>query len=126
MLLNLHNRIIHIYALCKVVSSQKLTKCVTGGTDFQGTSFLYFVDISRNTIVRLFHPRSRDSPGQKTFLAPSAEKQTGNYDTECSNQHGWGFLKIIEGGSRFSCKNGGTGRQSIYGGGGGGGYTREG
>ena len=117
MLLNLHDRMIHIYALCKVDSSQSLTKCVTGGTDFQGTSFQSFVHISRNTIVRLFHPRSRDSPGQKTFLAHSADKQTGNYDTECSNHHGLGFLKIIEGGrSRFSCKNGGAG----------GIYTREG
>ena len=37
--------------------------------------------------VSLPHPRSRDSQGQKTFLAPSADKQTHNYDTECSNHH---------------------------------------
>ena len=36
-------------------------------------------------IVRLSHPRSGDSQVQKTFLAPSADKQTRNYDTECSN-----------------------------------------
>ena len=101
MLLNLHNRTIHIYALCKVDSSQNLTKCVTGGTDFQGISFLSFVLISRNTIARLFHLLSRDSPGQKTFLAHSVDKQTGNYDTECSNRHGLGFLKIIEGGTKI-------------------------
>ena len=33
------------------------------------------------------HPRSGDSHGQETFLAPSAEKLTCNYDTECSNHH---------------------------------------
>ena len=38
-----------------------------------------------NAIVRLPHPRSGDSQGQQTFLAPSADKQTHNYDTECSN-----------------------------------------
>ena len=40
-----------------------------------------------DAIVRLPHPRSRDSQGQETFLAPSADKQTRNYDTECSNHH---------------------------------------
>ena len=40
-----------------------------------------------NAIDRLPHPRSRDSQGQETFLAPSADKQTRNYDTECSNHH---------------------------------------
>ena len=29
----------------------------------------------------------RDSQGQETFLAPSADKQTRNYDIECSNHH---------------------------------------
>ena len=32
-------------------------------------------------IVRLPHPRSEDSHGQETFLAPSVDKQTCNYDT---------------------------------------------
>ena len=40
-----------------------------------------------NAIVRLPHPRSGDSQGQEMFLAPSADKQTRNYDTECSNHH---------------------------------------
>ena len=40
-----------------------------------------------NVIVRLPHPRSGDSQGQETFFAPSAEKQTRNYDTKCSNHH---------------------------------------
>ena len=38
-------------------------------------------------IVRLPHPWSGDSQGQETFLAPSTDKQTRNYDTECSNHH---------------------------------------
>ena len=40
-----------------------------------------------NVIARLLHPRIGDSQGQKTFLAPSADKQTRNYDKECSNHH---------------------------------------
>ena len=36
-------------------------------------------------LVRLSHPWSGGSQGQETFLAPSADKQTRNYDTECSN-----------------------------------------
>ena len=31
-------------------------------------------------IVRLPHPSSGDSQGQETLLAPSADKQTHNYD----------------------------------------------
>ena len=30
---------------------------------------------------------SGDNQGQETFLAPSADKQTRNYDIECSNHH---------------------------------------
>ena len=40
-----------------------------------------------DVIVRLRHPRSGDSQGQKTFLAPSVDKQTRDYDTEFSNHH---------------------------------------
>ena len=36
---------------------------------------------------RLPHPRSGDSQGQETFLVPSTNKQTCNYDKECSNHH---------------------------------------
>ena len=32
-------------------------------------------------MVRLPHPPSGDSQGQETFLAPSADKKTRNYDT---------------------------------------------
>ena len=37
--------------------------------------------------MRLPHPWSGDSQGQETFLAPSSDEQTHNYDTECSNHH---------------------------------------
>ena len=40
-----------------------------------------------NATVRLPHPWSGDSQGQERFLASSADKQTCNYDTECSNHH---------------------------------------
>ena len=40
-----------------------------------------------NAIVRLHHPWNGDTQGQETFLAPSADKQTRNYDTKCSNHH---------------------------------------
>ena len=38
-------------------------------------------------MVRLPYPWSGDSQGQETLLAPSADKQTRNHDTECSNHH---------------------------------------
>ena len=45
-----------------------------------------YTNLPVNAIVsRLPHPRSGD--GQETFLAPSADKQTRNYDKECSNHH---------------------------------------
>ena len=37
--------------------------------------------------VRLPDPQSGDFQSQETFLAPFADKQTCNYDTECSNHH---------------------------------------
>ena len=37
--------------------------------------------------MQLHHPRHRDSQGQETFLVASADKQTRNYYTECSNHH---------------------------------------
>ena len=39
-----------------------------------------------NTKVRLPHPQSGDSQCRETLLAPSADNQTRNYNTECSNQ----------------------------------------
>ena len=46
-----------------------------------------YTNLPVNAIVRIPHLRSGDTQGQKTFLAPSADKQTRNYDTECSNRH---------------------------------------
>ena len=46
-----------------------------------------YTNLPVNNTVRLPHPRSGDSQDQETFLAPSADKQTRNYDTECSNHH---------------------------------------
>ena len=46
-----------------------------------------YTNLPGNAIVRPTHPWSRDSQGQETFLAASADKQTHNYDTECSNYH---------------------------------------
>ena len=46
-----------------------------------------YTNLPVNVIVRLHHPRSGDCQCQETFLAPSADKQTHNYDTECSNHH---------------------------------------
>ena len=46
-----------------------------------------YVNLPVNAIVRLPHPWSGDRQVQKTFLAPSADKQTHNYEKECSNHH---------------------------------------
>ena len=46
-----------------------------------------YTNLSVDELVRLPHPRSEDSQGQGAFLAPSADKQTHNYDTECSNHN---------------------------------------
>ena len=42
-----------------------------------------YVDLPRNDIVRLPHSWSGDIQGQETFLAPSVDKQTRNYDLKC-------------------------------------------
>ena len=42
-----------------------------------------YPNLPRNAIVSLSHPRSGDSQGQGTFLAPPADKQTCNHDKEC-------------------------------------------
>ena len=41
---------------------------------------IYITNLPVNAIVRLTHPRNGDSQGQETFLPPSADKQTHNYD----------------------------------------------
>ena len=40
-----------------------------------------------NTIISPYHPLHGVSQGQETILAPSGDKQTHNWDTECSNHH---------------------------------------
>ena len=49
--------------------------------------YIYIYKFTSDVIVRLPQPPSGDSQGQETFLAPSADKQTRNYDTECSNHY---------------------------------------
>ena len=44
-------------------------------------------NIPVHVMVRLRYPRSGDSQNQEMFLAPSADKQTRNYHTECSKHH---------------------------------------
>ena len=49
-------------------------------------SYMYihiYGNLPVNVIVRLPHPRSGDSQDQETFLAPSADKKTHNYDAAC-------------------------------------------
>ena len=46
-----------------------------------------YTNFQVDVIVRLSHPRTGKSQGQETFLAPSADKQTRDYDIECSNRH---------------------------------------
>ena len=40
-----------------------------------------------NTMISPYHPLHGVSQGQETILAPSGDKQTHNWDTECSNHH---------------------------------------
>ena len=46
-----------------------------------------YTNLPVSDIVGLPQPRSGDSQGQETFLAPYADKQTRKHDTECSNHH---------------------------------------
>ena len=43
-----------------------------------------YTNLPVSAIVRIPHPRSGDSYGQETFLAPSADRQTCNHDTRYS------------------------------------------
>ena len=45
--------------------------------------YIIYTNLPVSDIFRLPRPRRGDSQGQETFLAPSADKQTCNYDTEC-------------------------------------------
>ena len=46
-----------------------------------------YTNLPVDVIVRIPHLRIENSQGHKTFLAPSADKQTRNYDIECSKHH---------------------------------------
>ena len=46
-----------------------------------------YTNLPLDVIVKLPHPRIQISQGCETFLAPSADKQTRQYDIECSNQN---------------------------------------
>ena len=60
--------------------------CASNYVDIYIYIYIY-VNLPVNAIVRLPHPWSGDRQVQKTFLAPSADKQTHNYEKECSNHH---------------------------------------
>ena len=51
-------------------------------------SIYLYTNLPLNAIVRLPHPWIGCSQGQETFLAPSADKQTRNYDTEKRGKRG--------------------------------------
>ena len=60
--------------------SRKMTDCKN---EHKFPLYVYiniYTNLPVNAIVRLPHPRSGDSQGQERFLAPSADKQTRNYD----------------------------------------------
>ena len=57
-----------------------------------------------DVILRLPHPRSRDGHGQEILLPPSADKQTHNYDTQCSNHDPFLSTKKPKGLSRRKLK----------------------
>ena len=46
-----------------------------------------YTNLPVNAMVGLPHPWSGDGQGQETILSPSADKQTRNHDTDCSNHH---------------------------------------
>ena len=46
-----------------------------------------YTNLPVDVIVRLPHLRTGESQGQETFLAPSADKKTRNYDIEFSKHH---------------------------------------
>ena len=46
-----------------------------------------YTNLPVNVIVKLSHTRSRDLQGQERYLTPSADNQTRNHDTECSDHY---------------------------------------
>ena len=82
-----HTECSTVHHVPKCMSCHKAIVVITGGAHcFHDCIYIYvyiYTNLPVNTLVRLLHPRSGDSQGQETFLAPSADKQTRNYDTEC-------------------------------------------
>ena len=64
--------------------------------------WMIYTNLLIKGIVRLLHPRSGDSHDQKTFLAPSADKQNRNYDAEFLKHHS--PLSTLKGLSRSKMK----------------------
>ena len=46
-----------------------------------------YTNLPMDVTVSIPHPWSGDEQSDETFLAPSADKSTRNYDIECSNHH---------------------------------------
>ena len=65
---------------CLVVLKQRLIFYNSISVDIYQSIYIH-TNLPVNAIVRLPHPRSRDSQGQETFLAPSADRETRNYGT---------------------------------------------
>ena len=83
-------RYIYIYIKQKRISNyyfMLILRCSCLTQSFSQLNLYIYTSLPVNAIVRLPHTRSGDSQGQETFPAPSADKQTCNYDTECSNHH---------------------------------------
>ena len=78
-----HTLYLPLVSLCMLCQPEKV-----GDKDIYIYIYIYiYANLPVNAIVRLPHPRRGDSQDQETFLAPSADKQTRNYDTEGSNHH---------------------------------------
>ena len=77
----------YFYVRLQNHSSSSAIKQTTKNTNKTKYNIYIHANLPVNAIVRLPHSQSGDSQGQETFLAPSADKQTRNHDTECSNHH---------------------------------------
>ena len=82
-----------IWVLCvSQITYNHLYICIYLYIYIYGLKYIYiylyiYTKLPVNAIVRLPHPRSGDSLGKETPQALSADRQTRNYDIECSNHH---------------------------------------
>ena len=89
------NKYIYIYIYIYInYSGEKTTPLSKKYFDMMSSTVLLYIyklyiyiytNLPVNVIVRLPHPRSGDSQVQEMLLVHSADKQTRNYDIECSN-----------------------------------------